>query len=64
MQEDKNIIEELNEISENERFNEALHRLPVVGVVKNGVTILPDSEKDGEEDFWEEVYNKQYGKQV
>lgn len=64
MQEDKNIMEELNEISENEKFNEALHRLSVVGVVKNGVTILPDSEKDGEEDFWEEVYNKQYGKQI
>lgn len=62
MGEEKSVIEELEEISEDEEFTESLHRIPVVGVIKNGVTILPESERDGEEDFWEEVYNKQHGK--
>ena len=58
MRKEKGIIEQLNDISEDEQLNEAIERIPVVGILDESKkrVILPISEKSDDDDFWDDLY--------
>lgn len=65
---DREVFEELEKISKKEEkdrlVEEAIRNIPVVGRIdpETGHAILPESEREDDDDFWTEMFLKKYGK--